>query len=666
MIRKQGSFAATVCAAALLLAGLCAAPAFGYEFSDDADWEEMSNRYISIYLGISGWFKPGNEEWKIPGRWMVATAEGDPETTKDNRHALLFFPRIYPFIVPCYYFGFFQVKVGTQVYFIGDTNSGYWSKRPLAYNTPPPGYGVGRAGGFMEGEWTMTGDGGPVAALRIKMSMVRDQCRFEFTLTNKGTTSQSIGLQMHGDTLVDESCSTAFAYVPGLGYSRSAANPMKAYPLMLSGNNIPGYFDTYDSVESPIVVARNTLRIQDCTPPDYLTIWEFANLCSPGTWMPEDFNPDYLKPLDDLVFAVTWNPRTLPPGGTRKIVTYYGVGAASSVWNYRVGTRMEQDHICMALQAPNSLRYDSTIAGANNLDPSSFTIKAYLYNMATDPGPYDLEGVTATLYLPPGLELTTSPPQSAQQSLGRISVNSEALPATWTVQATGEYCGELEYFVTARAASGWQQVVSRKIMVPATKKLVFRSGWQMMHVPFTFNNPAIEHAFGLPLGSFAARYYDPATGQYLPVRQLVPGQAFWMYVGNVASGRTQSHQLVSDAAIVGEDFGKQSREQYIDLRAGWNLVGNPFVYPVYWGQVEVYNTTTNTTVSLEQAVKNNWISKTVFSWIPQSGTYESFKENDRLLLPWRGYWVRAIRPVTLVLRPSVPPGSDVTANPGGY
>ena len=274
--------------------------------------------------------------------------------------------------------------------------------------------------------------------------------------------------------------------------------------------------------------------------------------------------------------------------------------------------------------------------------------------------------ILSVMVLPAGLELTSTPAQTAQQAVGRVAVNSESPAVSWQVQPTGEYSGELEYFITARAANGWQQVVSRKIMVPATRRNVFRSGYQLMHVPFTFNNQAIEHAFGMSASLFNAQYFDPVANQYKRVTQLVPGQAFWMYVGSVRAGRTLSFSLADDRAIVGEESGKQTREQYVELKAGWNLIGNPFVYPVYWGQVEVYNSVGNITVSLDQAATNNWLSKTVFSWIPESGTYESFKDNTHLLLPWRGYWVRAKYPVTLVFRPAVSPGSDVTTTAGGY
>jgi len=646
--------------AAINLAG----PAGAQTFSDDAWWESMSNRYIGIDLGVRGWVKQSasSPEWPIAARWAVTTAEGDPETTQDNNHPLLFFAEV----CPCDYFGYWKIRVGDTVYLVGDSNTGYWSKVPYAYITPPPGYAVGRAGGFIEGEWTVRDkDGAAIVAMRIKMSIVRDQCRFDLVLTNRGTTSQTVGLCMTGDVMVGESdFGVGYAYIPGSGYVRTAAVAPKPYAQIFTGNNVPASFEVYDSVDSPIGVARSTLKLQDCVAPDYLAIGQWGDLVGATNWPPDDYKPDFLKEVTDLTFAICWNPTSVGPGAFRKIVTYYGVGAATAVWNYRVGSKLEQDSVALAVQGPKSLKYNS-VTGTNDLDALPFTVKAYLYNLATDPGPYDLDDVTVTLYLPPGLELAPAPPQAAQQAIGRVPVNTESLPATWDVQATGEYAGELEYFVTARASSGWQQVVSRKIMVPATKRNVFRSGYQMMHVPFTFNNLAVEHAFGLPRGSFGAKYYDPMSGQYLPVSQLQPGQGFWMYVGSVQRGRTLSFVLAADAAIVAQQLGKQLDEQDIDLLPGWNLVGNPFVYPVYWGQVLVWNKVGNTTVSLDQAVTNGWISKTLFSWIPENGSYESFKESDHLLLPWRGYWVRAKYPVTLVFRPLVPPGSDVTANPDG-
>lgn len=637
------------------------------EFSKDADWATMSNRYISISLGKSGWVKPWPQsspelQYDIPARWSVMTTEGDPETANDNMRELVWLASI----CPCGWFGEFKVKIGDQVYMLGLPASGGWTKVPYAYTSPAPGFGVGRTGGYIEAEWGAPTNGTPVVRVRIRMSIVRDQCRFEIILKNTSTTTQTVGFGMNGDVEVGDAISMGWPYIAGIGYTKQTAALTRPVATLLSGTNVPDMFETMDTVDSPVVVARNTLGLQDCTKPDYVAIGQYNQLSSDTYWLPDNFNPDPLMPVTDLAWQLCWKPVALGPGASRKIVTYYGVGAATAAWNYRVGRTMEQDSCALAVQGPRSLKYNSTTLDQNDLDPNPFEIKAYVYNLATDPGPYNLEEVTMSLYLPPGLSLSAG--QTSKQTVGRVPVNKESSAVTWQVVPTGEYCGELEYFVTARDVSGWQQVVSRKIFVPATKRNVFRSGYQLMHVPFTFNNPSVQHAFGLPAGSFGAKYYDPATGQYLPVSRLQPGQAFWMYVSTVTSGRTLSFKLADDAAIVGEDSGRQSREQYVALKKGWNLIGNPFVYPMYWGQVLVANTSdpVMNTVSLDQAVTNGWLSKTVYSWIPQSGTYEHFKDNDHLLVPWRGYWVRANRPCTLVLRPPVTPGSDVTTLAGGY
>lgn len=652
---------------------------------EDIWWETISNAYLSASLGTRGWIKPWPNAWPsaqydVTGRWSLFSAKGDPETQSDDDQQLIFLgglgllpsppkrPTALYWPCPCGYFGYFKVKIGETVHVVGD-GGGSWVKRPIYYPTPPPGMGSGRQGGFIDAEWGIPA-ANPTTKVHITLHLIRDQLRFDITLINSGTMTQSIGLGINGDVTVDYSDTVGYPFIAGRGYSRQSGSVPMPLGTLLSGTNVPDMFEIMDSVDSPVVVARNILRLQDCVAPDYVAIgewWDMQNGGSDGTvWLPQGFNPDPLEPVSDLNWLLCWTPVALGPGASRNIVTYYGVGAATGAWNYRVGKRMEPDSCALIVQGPRSLKYDSTTIGQNDLTPNPFEIKAYVNNLATDPGPYDMAEVTLSLYLPPGLMLSAG--QNARQVLGRVALNTEPDPISWLIEPTGEYSGELEYFVTARDISGWQQVVSRKVFVPATKRNMFRSGYQLMHVPFTFNDPSIQHALGLPAGAFGARYYDPVSGQYLPLSRLTPGQAFWVYVSTVTRGRSLPFKLADDAAIVGEESSKQTKEQYIKLNRGWNLIGNPFVYPMYWGQVLVAGTSEPiiSTVTLDQAVTNGWLSKTVFSWIPESGTYQHFKDNSELLLPWRGYWVNAYVPITLVLRPPVPPASDVTTQIGGH
>ena len=655
---KLGVLAVLSCIALAGLQLLAPAPAY-------AEYVSLSNRYIELRIGKGDPVKGGEgtdqKETQTAGCWGVMSQEGDPEVTGDNRVPLILTANG----SPLYPWGLFKVRVGDQTRVMGDDKAAgcYWIKQPTVYSPALPGLGLGKGGPFIECEWNT--DAKVNVRLKVHASLVRDQVRFEMTLTNTSTLRQSVAFEMFGDTLVESTDRAGIPFLPGIGFVRVQGLTDKPYGLTLTGDKIPEFLECFGNAEDPEVVTRHTLKGQDCVPPDYVAVGEWGILCE-GTWLYDPlsaYNPDPMDTIDDLSCLLCWSPVSLAPGGTRKIVTYFGMGAASTKCSYSTAKTVVPDSAALAVQGPRVLKYDSTTNGLTDLDPAQFTIKGYLYNLATDPGPYNLEDVTMSIYLPPGLQLATG---TAQQEIGRVPINSESVPVSWDVRATGDYCGELEYFVTARDnVSGWQQSVSRKILVPATKKSIFRYGWQLVSVPFTFNNLAIDHVFGLRPGSFNAQYFNPTTNSSFPVTKLQPGRGFWMYVGGMKVGQSQPFGVASDAAIVGEQLGKQVRTSSIQLGAGWNLVGNPLVYPIYWGQVQVYDKGTNTIVSLDKAVANNWLSKTIFSWNSDKWAYESANKNTDMLIPWKAYWVRAKMPVTLYFPPGAYPGSDVTARPGG-
>lgn len=680
-----------------IIVGLCCVvlAAFGLGArSYGATVLNLANPYIELRLGVDGTAGDADSGPPVACRYGVLTVVGDPETTGDDTRQL-----VYGSLVPNGYLGYWKVNVNGNVQVIG--NSGAWSQLPYLQTSPPAGQDLGKAGPYIEGEWTTAptvAEGLPIK-FKIHAGLVRDMVRFELTATNPNPTAVSLGIGMFEDVIVENTDLSGYPFVPGIGLTKTAGISNNVYGKVLGGNNVPPYLECFDDVESPTIVARNTLRVGDCTQPDWLAIGEWSNLSSTTLWLPGGYAPDPQKAIEDLSLLLVWNPKVLVGGASRKVVTYYGVGAASSAWTYKSGSKIEQDSVAVAVQGPRSLKYDTSNGDSDPssaLSPSEFDIKAYVYNLAKDSGPYGLKNVKAFLYLPTGLALKSDsdiePPGSdvlqmagdvpgsgsntLQQMVGDVAIDSESQPVTWTVKATGEASGELEYFVSFMGEMGdddtdvkdWQQDVSRKIMVPAIKTSFLRSGYQLMSVPFTFNDLAVEHAIlGLTLGSFSALYYDPITAKgYVSMRQLKPGRGFWMRKFSVTSGSEEALNLASDAAIVGELFGMQMGEKYIDLGAGWNMIGNPYVYPIYVGQVLVYNEATKSTVTLERAVANNWISGTLFAWNLDKRAYDIIRSNDAMLEPWKGYWVRAKIPVTLVFRPAVWPNSAVISAPGGF
>jgi len=643
------------------------------------------------------WATTPEVKWRCNGRYSVGTVHGDPETLEDDNMPITFMAN-----APCHYFAYWKLKIGNDIHMIGDGASGGWYSDPqqqawydpTLYLSPPadmlkkePTLGV--TGPFIRGIWRTTGPNGSEIRTEIRIHLVRDLARFEYRITNYGTVAENVGFSQNGDVEVGDAIAILmteengggygpfdnrnYAFLAGLGATVPVS---KQHALQFGWPDtppVPNSFDVYDDVQNPVNATRNVLGLEDATKPDYVAIGDYNDLFHNNMWLPTDYKPDPLHIITDMTWVLCWDQKPLAPNITRTIVTYYGLAAATARWTYQLGSRSVRDSAVLAVQAPKSVRYDSTIGISPEISPSSFSVKAYIYDLATDPGPNDLRDANVTISLPPGLRLVAGVPDNdPRKPVEMIGLNSESEPIVWQVEATGEYCGELPIYVSVldNDPSGkyWQQSVTRNIFVPAVKRSQFAYGWQLMHVPFSFNNPYLTPAgnvFGLTPGRFAAKYYNAELKTYLPVTQLQPGQAFWMFVEGLSWKQTQPFFL-PDAMIVGEALGtgKQALEQRIQLYRGWNMFGNPFVYPVYWGQVLVYRYGYGT-VTLDEAVSMRLLDKTLFSWNTSKLDYDITGDKSILLNPWKGYWVNARQPVTLIFRPAAFPSGDVTANPGG-
>jgi hypothetical protein len=626
-------------------------------------------------------------DWGVSGRYGVVTVAGDPELTDDDGRPLTFMG-----MYPCHYFGYWKLRIGTDMRMVGDGGTGSWSMVPTLYPNPPLVANeptLGRTGPLVRGIWRTNGGNGSEILVEIRIHLVRDMVRFEYRITNKGAVSENVGFAQNGDVEVGDPVVTSsggvygaydnpnYAYVAGIG----AAQPYgKQGAMQFRGQAVPDMFQVYDDVANPVNVATNILGLEDATKPDYVALGEYNDLYHKNMWPPTDYVPDMWHTILDMCWVLCWNQKLLAPNATRTIVTYYGVGAAASRWTYAVGKTPTRDSALLAVQAPRSLKYDSTsvIPPLPELGQREFKVKAWVYNLATGPGPYDLRDVTASIHLPEGLYLPDYDndgvaDNEATKEVGMVSLNTEAVPVEWTVWATGERAGELPIYVSAvdNDATGmhWQQTVLRMITVPAVKRSQFFYGWQLMSVPFMFSNPTVNfptgNALGLTPGTFSAQYWNGINN--VPLTQFMPGQGFWMrkLVDAPKWQQPQTFYLAADAGIVGEapNTGKQVLEQRIQLKRGWNMVGNPFVYPLYWRQVLVSYGSAN--VTMEEAFSKGWLDKTLFAWNTDKWGYDILKDSTAQLVPWKGYWVNARYPVMLIIQPPVLPNGDVTANPGG-
>jgi len=110
------------------------------------------------------------------------------------------------------------------------------------------------------------------------------------------------------------------------------------------------------------------------------------------------------------------------------------------------------------------------------------------------------------------------------------------------------------------------------------------------------------------------------------------------------------------------DILRQERQFIVPIQNGFNMIGNPYTYPVALGSILVqYN---GQTYSMEEAATARLIQPVLYWW--EGVGYQFDELSDAILQPWVGYWIlcRAntrLRPMSLLFQPS-PAG---TGRPAG-
>lgn len=82
---------------------------------------------------------------------------------------------------------------------------------------------------------------------------------------------------------------------------------------------------------------------------------------------------------------------------------------------------------------------------------------------------------------------------------------------------------------------------------------------------------------------------------------------------------------------------------------GWNLIGNPYIYPVNWNTVNVQPAGTGIILRLEDAIAQQFIQPVLIGW---QGDYVYQIAPEGQLIPFHGYWVRALKDCILIIPPT--------------
>lgn len=106
--------------------------------------------------------------------------------------------------------------------------------------------------------------------------------------------------------------------------------------------------------------------------------------------------------------------------------------------------------------------------------------------------------------------------------------------------------------------------------------------------------------------------------------------------------------LDSDTQVLTEGQPAPMVPYRIPLKAGWNMIGNPFNFAVSWVACEV-ETTTGLRLSLLEATERGLLLPHLYRY--QGGRYTWQTAPAGILHAWEGAWVRALVDCTLIVQP---------------
>jgi len=249
----------------------------------------VSNDYVQVVAGSDGTF-------------VIGTTGGDPTTPADDDKQLMFG---YP-DVPWSSLTTLRVVTGGSV-----------DDYALSWNPPdePPAV----AGDRITATWLLGGIevSQTLRPWRNPYTGREDTVRIEYSLVNRDVVSHSVGLRLMLDVQVGGNDGAPYL-IPEKGNVTTETE--------YSGPAVPALWQAFESaVFEPISLkAMGILQGHGATPPDRLVIanWRYI-FPKPNPW--EYTVITELEVTYDSATALYWNPVALAPGGSRTVVTYYGL-----------------------------------------------------------------------------------------------------------------------------------------------------------------------------------------------------------------------------------------------------------------------------------------------------------------------------------------------------
>jgi hypothetical protein len=165
----------------------------------------------------------------------------------------------------------------------------------------------------------------------------------------------------------------------------------------------------------------------------------------------------------------------------------------------------------------------------------------------------------------------------------------------------------------------------------------FSNTLSLVSAPFNYTKPVTE-LFGIPAGdvtngNFLFVTWDETADRYINATTFQLGKGYFLESKNTS---TSLSVIESGTPAAQDPFP-------IPLKEGWNMIGTPFNFPLNLYGLKVIDGGATIDIAAAQSGNNPALGGAL--WTYESGGYQLAYTLD----PWRGYWIRAFRDVTLLV-----------------
>jgi hypothetical protein len=398
----------------ILTAGLLLAA--GIVRSEPDGLLSVENKYIKVYLNNS------DEE---TGRFAVDVTGGDYERTDDDNKPLIY-GRPRPWT------SFTTLRIDGADYVFGKATH----KRAGA---GLPGGEVLQSPRSSNHQLTMKCQYGTIVVEQI-LDITRspstgalDTARIRYILTNQGTAPAELGLRVLLDTMVGDNDGAPFR----LGDHEVTTD------RSFAGKDCPDFWQAFDSMAKPAVIAQGTLKGGDVTTPDRIAFTNWGKAADNPWEIPLEEGADFTREGEDELdsaLAMFWLPRTVKPGDAMQVVIDYGLG----------GITFSPGNTYLGISAPAEVAYSIS-------DPRTYLIIMYLEHR----GEAKAENVQIRLELPPGLVSTAG---TTEVRLAEL-IPGVTKQFSWEVRPDGSFSGDASFAIQVTGDHLEANQVTRKIRI---------------------------------------------------------------------------------------------------------------------------------------------------------------------------------------------------------